>query len=524
MVGKVCPSEPFRPHVHFTPRALWMNDPNGLVYAAGEWHLFYQFNPVSDVPGNISWGHAVSPDLVRWTELTGEGNPAIPYDGDTELIFSGSAVVDQDNTSGLGTPENPPMVAIYTSANATKQAQSLAFSLDNGRSWTKYEGNPVLDEEQKEFRDPKVQWHTPTRRWLMAVALADDRKVRFYSSPDLKEWTQLSEFGPMGAVEGQYECPDLFPLPVDGDLERLKWVLVVNVNPGGLQGGSSAQYFVGDFDGERFVADDQDPKAVRWLDYGKDYYAAVSWVGAPDGKRYMIGWMSNWQYAAKTPTSPWRNAMSVPRVMSLRSRPDGGVDLLQEPVPALASTLHRTAEPIMTAATLNVSAGGAAVVANGCDGAFLLEVTVSLVDGATGATVLVRAAEDGSSGTGIVWDSEKGELAVDRRKSGLVDFSADFPGVHGAPLPYASLADGKLRLTVLVDEGSVEVFADGGRVAITDIVFPDKERKAVVLRAGGAGGAEGERGSVVFADVRVVPLRQYREGCAPREKTCRLAL
>lgn len=210
--------------------------------------------------------------------------------------------------------------------------------------------------------------------------------------------------------------------------------------------------------------------------------------------------------------------MSIPRVMSLRSRPDGGVDLLQEPIPALASMSHRATEPIMTAATLNVTAGGAAVVANGCDGAFLLDVTVSLVDGATAASVLVRAAADGSAGTGIVWNSEKGELAVDRRKSGRVDFSEDFSGVHAAPMPYATLADGKLRLLVLVDEGSVEVFADGGRVAITDIVFPDKEHKAVVLRA------EGARGSVVFADVRVVPLRPYREGCAAHENSCRLAL
>lgn len=514
-----CPSEPYRPLVHFTARSLWLNDPNGLLYAAGEWHLFYQFNPVSDVPGNISWGHAVSPDLVRWTELSGPGQPAIAFDGDRELIFSGSAVLDQDNTSGLGTTENPPMVAVYTShySSQTKEAQSLAYSLDNGRTWTKYAGNPVLDEGLAEFRDPKVQWHAPTRRWLMAVAMPNDHKIRFYSSPDLKVWTLLSEFGPMGAVEGQYECPDLFPLPVDGDLARIKWVLVVNVNPGGKQGGSSAQYFIGDFDGERFVADDKDASAVRWLDHGKDYYAAVSWVGAPDGRRYMIGWMSNWQYAAQTPTSPWRSAMTVPRVMSLRSRPDGGVDLLQEPVPALAATLQRGAP---MAATANITAGAAPVVlAKDCDGAYVLDATLTLRGGATGASVLVRAAEDGSAGTAVVLDVAKAELAVDRRQSGRVDFSPFFSGVHGANV---DLAGGRLRLKILVDEGSVEVFADDGKVAITDIIFPDAANKAVVVTAVGPEGA-----AVGLDDVRVTPLRSYRAECAAASatasQTCRLA-
>ncbi|KAK3924697.1 Levanase [Frankliniella fusca] len=523
--AEACPSEPYRPLVHFTPRSLWINDPNGLVYANGEWHLFYQFNPLGNVPGNISWGHAVSPDLVRWRELTSEGNAAITFDGDRELIFSGSAVVDQDNTSGLGTTENPPMVAIYTSHNASIEAQSLAFSLDAGRTWSKYAGNPVLNEHEKEFRDPKVQWHGPTRRWLMAVSMPNERKIRFYSSPDLKAWTLLSDFGPMGAVGGQYECPDLFPLPVDGDLQRIKWVLVVNVNPGGLQGGSSGQYFIGDFDGERFVPDNKDPSAVRWLDYGKDYYAAVSWVGAPDGKRYMIGWMSNWLYAEKTPTSPWRNAMSVPRLMSLRSRAGApeGVDLVQEPVAALRATLAAAAPASPTpAAPANVSAGvQPELLAEGCGGALLLEATVVLGEAATGASLLLRAARDRSSGTAVTWDARKGVLAVDRRMSGRVDFSPEFPGVHEAPLAADSLgggsSSGALRLQILLDEGSVEVFADGGRVAITDIIFPKEADDAILVKAEGTAGAR-----VAVENLTITPLRPYRESCPAKESTCRL--
>ncbi|KAE8748783.1 hypothetical protein FOCC_FOCC004586 [Frankliniella occidentalis] len=509
-----CLTAPFpRPLVHFTPKTNWINDPNGLLYAGGEWHLFYQFSPLSPLPRNISWGHAVSRDLVRWTELSSEGKPAIPFDGDRELIFSGSAVLDQDNTSGLGTTENPPMVAIYTSHNASKQAQSLAYSLDAGRTWTKYAGNPVLDENEKEFRDPKVQWHEPTRRWLMAVAMPDERKVRFYSSPDLKAWTLLSAFGPMGAVAGQYECPDLFPLPVDGDLARIKWVLIVNVNPGGLQGGSSGQYFIGDFDGERFVPDNKDPAAVRWLDYGKDYYAAISWVGAPDGKRYMIGWMSNWLYATQTPTSPWRNSMSVPRVMSLRSRagaPDG-VDLVQEPVPALEATLR----PMQMAPVSITVRRRPMLLYSGCNGAYYLEVTVTLGTGATGVSILLRASPNFTSGTDVTWNANKGELSVDRRESGATDFSPDFPGVHVAPLARDTLPDGKLKLKILVDEGSVEVFADGGRVAITDLIFPKDEDNLIVVKTNGPGEA-------TFGNLTVTPLRPYRESCQAKESTCRL--
>ncbi|MEU3608743.1 GH32 C-terminal domain-containing protein [Streptomyces sp. NPDC035033] len=246
-------TETYRPQFHFSPAENWLNDPNGLVWYQGEYHLFYQYNPNGSTWGDMSWGHAVSKDLVRWQELP----LAIPHD-DREMVFSGSAVVDHDNTTGFGTRTNPAMVAVYTShhKDSGKQAQSLAYSTDRGRTWTKYAGNPVLDIGSKEFRDPKVQWYAPTKSWLMTVSLSTERKVRFYSSKDLKSWTHLSDFGPQGAVGGVWECPDLFPLPVDGDPTRTKWVLVVNINPGGIAGGSAAQYFVGDFDGTTFTPDD----------------------------------------------------------------------------------------------------------------------------------------------------------------------------------------------------------------------------------------------------------------------------
>jgi fructan beta-fructosidase len=239
----------YRPQFHYSPAKNWMNDPNGLVYYQGQYHLFYQYNPLGNTWGNMSWGHAVSPDLVHWKELP----VAIPYDA-TELIFSGSAVVDKDNTSGFGTKANPPLVAIYTSAKPGSQSQSLAYSTDGGLTFTKY--GTVLDIGSAEFRDPKVFWYAPANAWRMVVVKATEHKVSIYSSPNLKDWTHLSDFGPTGAVGGVWECPDLFPLAVNGDPRNVKWVLVVNLNPGGIAGGSGGQYFVGDFDGTTFTTDD----------------------------------------------------------------------------------------------------------------------------------------------------------------------------------------------------------------------------------------------------------------------------
>jgi fructan beta-fructosidase len=816
-------TETYRPQFHFSPQKNWMNDPNGLVYYRGEYHLFFQHNPEGNTWGNMSWGHAVSKDLVHWQELP----LAISHD-DNEAVFSGSAVVDYANTSGFGTRHNPAMVAVYTSAlRDGRQAQSLAYSTDRGRTWTKYSGNPVLDIGSREFRDPKVQWYAATKSWLMTVSLSTEHKVRFYSSKNLKDWRLLSEFGPAGAVGGVWECPDLFPLPVDGDRKQAKWVLVVNINPGGIAGGSAAQYFVGDFDGKRFTADhdgsytppnglvlqgfeqpdfgswtatgkafgdrpaagalpgqsevagvegaryansfhdgdgstgllssppftvrsrylnfkvgggrhphvpgtvldpptpvgtvladfegshygawtttgeafgtgpaagrlgDQmevsgwlgkglvnsflrshtgssgdattgtltspdftitkkhinfligggnhpvtsdaptavqlvvDGKVVRsatgrdseslnwaswdvgdlagksgrievvdrntggwghilldhvmqsdsaalarstetsvnllvdgqvaqsatgsdsesldwasfdlrpyagkqaqvqvvdqntggwghiladhfvaadapaksavqradWVDFGKDYYAAVSWEDSPDGKRYMIGWMNNWQYGNNIPTSPWRSAMSVPREMGLRTI-GGDIRLVQRPVRDLASLGEGST---VTARNVTVRPGTVRLAGGRADGKALdIRATFSLRD-ADRFGLKVRAGR--GQATVVGYDATTQEVYVDRRASGDVGFSADFPGVQRAPLPANNY--GKVNLRVLVDWSSVEVFGGAGEAVITDQVFPDPESERVELFA--------EGGAVRLDRATVRHLGSYRE-------------
>ncbi|MFD9037641.1 GH32 C-terminal domain-containing protein [Streptomyces bottropensis] len=781
-------SETYRPQFHFTPEKNWMNDPNGLVYYKGEYHLFYQYNPNGDSWGDMSWGHAVSTDLVHWTELP----LALSHD-DEEMVFSGSAVVDEDNTTGFGTRRNPPMVAVYTSLHKATgiQSQSLAYSTDRGRTWTKYQGNPVLDIGSKEFRDPKVQWYAPTKSWLMTVSLSTEHKVRFYSSKNLKDWTQLSEFGPAGATGGVWECPDLFPLAVDGDKKNIKWVLVVNINPGGVAGGSAAQYFIGDFDGTKFTAEDDgtytppagsvvqdfegtgfgswtatgtafgpgpaagtldgqqtvsgfdgkglansfhsgdattgtltspsftvdspylnfkigggrhphqlgkvlagfeggtygdwtttgdafgpapatgtlpgqqqvsgfqggglvntflngdagtgtltspeftldkryvnfligggnhpagsaDPTALEllvdgqvvrsatgkdaealdiaswdvhdlagkkarirvvddntggwghlnvdqitlsdtqaqpgaqessvnlvvdgqvvrsatgadsetldwasfdmrpylgrkaqiqlvdmntggwghiladqftaagapalsvlrrahWADYGKDYYAAVSWENTPGSKRHMIGWMSNWDYAGATPTSPWRGAQSIPREMALRTV-DGRVRLTSEPVNSVKSLRQ---DPPATATAGTVTNTSKALIGPAADGKALdIEATFSPKD-AERFGLKVRTGTAGEE-TVIGYDTTTQELYVDRTHSGAVNFNSTFPGVQTAPL---KAVNGKIRLRILVDWSSVEVFGGDGEAVITDQIFPDPASQGVQVFA-----------------------------------------
>ena len=793
-------AETYRPQFHFTPQKNWMNDPNGLVHYKGEYHLFYQYNPNGDSWGDMSWGHAVSKDLVHWKELP----LALSHD-DEEMVFSGSAVVDWNNTTGFGTKKNPPMVAIYTSAykNGGKQAQSLAYSTDRGRTWTKYQGNPVIDIGSTNFRDPKVQWHAPTKSWLMTVSLSAEHKVRFYASKNLKDWELRSEFGPAGATGGVWECPDLFPLAVDGDKSNIKWVLVVNINPGGIAGGSAAQYFVGDFDGKTFTPEDKgtytpptgkavqdfegtgfggwtttgaafgqgpeagavdgqgtvagfdgkglansfhggdgatglltspsftvdspylnfkigggrhpheagtvldstppegtvladfeggtygewtatgdafgtapatgavpgqgqvsgflgdglvntflngdsttgtltspeftidkkhisfligggnhpaayanptavellvDGRAVRsatgrdaealnwaswdvsdlagkkaririvdgntagwghlnvdhivmsdtkatpvsqetsvnllvdgkvvssatgadsetldwasfdmrpylgkkaqiqvvdmntdgwghvladqftaadqpaksvvqradWADYGKDYYAAVSWENAPGGKRYMIGWMNNWDYGQSVPTSPWRGAQSVPREMALRTV-DGRVRLTSKPVGSLASLRYKrpaTATGVTVKSTSKPLTGPAAR-----GKALDLEATFSLKD-ADRFGLKVRTGAGGEE-TVIGYDTTTQELYVDRSRSGAGDFNSTFPGVQTAPL---KPKNGKIKLRILVDWSSVEVFGGSGEAVITDQIFPDPSSTGVEVFAEG---------------------------------------
>ena len=279
--------------------------------------------PFGDVWGHMSWGHAVSRDLIHWEHL-----PVALYEEDGIMIFSGSAVVDWKNTSGFGTGDNPPLIAIYTGHTESEQTQNLAYSNDHGRTWTKYAGNPVIAIGAREFRDPKVFWHEATRQWIMVTVLADQHKVRFDGSPDLRHWTHLSDFGPAGAIDGVWECPDLFPLAIEGQPEQMKWVLKVDVLKG-----IGAQYFIGDFDGTRFINDATDDQILR-VDYGNDFYAAQSWSDMPDGRRIWIGWLNNWEYANLIPTSPWRGLFSVPRELHLRQYPEG-LRLIQQPVEEL---------------------------------------------------------------------------------------------------------------------------------------------------------------------------------------------
>jgi beta-fructofuranosidase/levanase len=627
--------ELYRPQFHFTPAQNWMNDPNGLVYYQGEYHMFYQYNPLGTVWGNMSWGHAISRDLVHWTELP----VAISHD-DKEAIFSGSVVIDKNNTSGFGTTDNPPMVAIYTSAALPNfaQSQALAYSLDRGRTWTKYPGNPVLDHDDPDFRDPKVFWYEPTQRWIMPVALSLQRKIQFYSSPNLKDWTHESDFGPAGAIAGVYEVPDLFPLAVRGrNTTETKWVLIVNINPGARLGGSGVQFFLGDFDGRRFLAENIEPytppsgdvladfegpdygawttsgtafgtgpargptpgqrpvaryvgtgfvnsrmpddaavgtltsptftvtrqfinilvggsdqprlpgltgeatvnllvdrqvvrtttafgdewldwrswnvgdlvgrsaqiqivdsatnahiladqitqadetatasnERANWLDWGRDFYASITYDNAPDGRRLLVGWMNNWQYGQQIPTSPWRSTQSEPRELSLR-KIGGKVEVIQEPAQELAR-LRKF--PAYTVRNLPIS-GTRTLVGPGSRGQ-ALDVETTINSGNANRFGVKVFVGEGAE-TVIGYDTRSQELFVDRTRSGNVSFHPQFASVSRAPLRLGR--DGNLRLRILVDHSSVEVFADQKQRVITDQVFPSTASNRVRLFAEG---------------------------------------
>ena len=358
--------EALRPRFHFTPARNFMNDPNGLVFYKGEYHLFYQHNPFGQVWGHMSWGHAVSRDMLQWEHL-----PVALREEDGVMIFSGSAVVDWNNTSGFCVPageDRSCLVAIYTGHSPGKQTQNLAFSNDRGRTWTKYASNPVIDLGLSDFRDPKVFWHAPTSRWVMVTVLATQHKVRFFASPDLKRWQMLSDFGPAGATGGVWECPDLFALPVDGKPDEIRWVLDVDINPGGVAGGSGGQYFVGAFDGTTFV-NDNPPATTLWADYGKDFYATISFSDIPptDGRRIWMAWISNWQYANEEPTVIWRGAQSVPRELALRRLPDG-IRLVQRPVAELLALRTSSRRPSQSSAPTSLPGVGRDRTRDSCQG------------------------------------------------------------------------------------------------------------------------------------------------------------
>lgn len=449
----------FRPAWHFTPRAHWMNDPNGMVFHQGTYHLFFQYHPDGMTWGPMHWGHATSTDLLHWQE-----QPIALKPDALGMVFSGSAVLDAGNRSGLGPPGSRPLVAMYTHHDmAAEQAgrierehQGLAFSLDDGRTWTPYAGNPVIrNPGLKDFRDPKLRWLPERQRWSMVLACADH--VRFFSSPDLKDWTEESRFGAgIGAHGGVWECPDLLPLP--GPDGRVHWVLLVSITPGGPNGGSATQYFVGDFDGRRFTPHDQ---RIRWLDHGPDSYAGVTWAEVDD-RALFIGWMSNWQYANVVPTSPWRSAMTMPRELQLRATPDG---LRVASVPAREwsrlcgpAALQRSG-PVPADAPLLLSTGLAAA-----QGRFRLSLQTAALRGCT--LTLGNATGDALR---VGFDAKAGEWFIDRRRSGETGFHAAFAQRVAAPrLSSAAASD----LQLWFDATSVELFADGGLSVLTALFFP----------------------------------------------------
>lgn len=472
-----------RPAFHFSPARNWMNDPNGLVWYDGEYHLFFQYNPLGNEWDNMSWGHAVSSDLFHWEEL-----PVALEHSDTEHVFSGCVVVDHANTSGLGRDGAPAMVSVYTSHDLRTghQGQSLAWSLDRGRTWSRHPGNPVLDIGYADFRDPKVFWYADGGCWVMVVALAAEHIVRLYRSTDLVAWEHLSDFGPAGAVEDVWECPDLFPVPVDGDPENVRWLLVVSVQGGAPAGGSGTQYFTGDFDGTTFTADRRDSgDDPAWVDYGADYYAAVSFTDEPHGRRLLIGWMSNWAYANDVPTQPFRGSMSAPRAYELQARGDRLVlvqrPVLEPPPPVRYRTGPRELRP------------GVHPLPDRCRATSLVLAAELETRSATRVELWVRVGDD--ERTVVGYDAVARSLYVDRTKSGFVSFSPQFGAVHRAPL---AADDGVVQVEVHIDSSSLELYADGGQVVITDQIFPSPTSDGIALRV--------EGGNAVLRSLTVAPI------------------
>ena len=454
----------YRPAYHFTPAAHWMNDPNGMVYYQGTYHLFFQYYPGAMVWGPMHWGHATSTDLATWKE-----QPIALYPDSLGYIFSGSAVVDANNTAGFG---KGALVAIFThhdpkgekAGSNTYQNQSLAYSLDAGKTWQKYAGNPVLKNPGiQDFRDPKVSWNEGARKWLMTLAVKD--RIAFYSSPNLKDWTKESEFGAqLGAHGGVWECPDLFPLPLN---DKTYWALIVNLNPGGPNGGSATQYFVGQFDGHAFTPLND---KTKWLDYGPDEYAGVTW-GNTGNRRLFLGWMSNWDYGNQVPTSPWRSAMTIPRELGLRQE---GAEIYLTSQPA--AELNRLSAPATTLQNVVVKAP--------------VDLTARLKSTTPEHKLTLKTAQLSSfelvlgnaAGEELVlgYDQAANHYFIDRSKAGQVGFNAKFAG--RATAPRLSAAAGT-DLTLYFDAASVELFADHGLTTMTEIFFPTQPLTTVKLRA-----------------------------------------
>lgn len=447
--------ESFRPVYHHTPAYGWMNDPNGMFYKDGVYHLYFQYNPYGSVWGNMHWGHSTSTDLMHWKF---EGCAIVP--DAWGAIFSGSCVVDHENTAGFG---KEAVVAFYTSAKSTPwgdiQMQSMAYSLDNGKTFTKYEGNPILTSSEKDFRDPKVFWYAPGKHWVMILAVGQHMEI--YSSVNLKEWKKESEFGAMqGAHGGVWECPDLVEIPVEGTREK-KWVLICNLNPGGPFGGSAAQYFVGSFDGKKFV--NESPTQTKWMDWGKDNYATVTWNNAPDGRCIALGWMSNWQYANNVPTRQYRSANTLARDLTLYRE---GQELYLKSTPS--SEVKKARGKKVSIPSFKVSEKHEMVnLFEEKQGAYEVEIVIQNTGASKIAFCLLN---DKGEKVSMYYDLNRKQFVMDRSESGKIDFSKDFPAVTVAPVN----VDKELTLRLFVDRSSIEAFGEDGKFVMTNLVFPSQ--------------------------------------------------
>ena len=461
--------EKYRPAYHHTPLYGWMNDPNGMFYKDGVWHLYYQWNPYGSKWQNMTWGHSSSTDLVNWNH-----HPAAIEANGLGAVFSGSSVVDTENTAGFG---KNAVVALYTSADLS-QIQSIAHSVDHGHTFEIYPGNPVITLES-EARDPNMFWDTANNRWVLSLAHALDHEMLFFTSPDLKNWTLQSAFGKgKGAQDGVWECPDLFKLKVDGTDEE-KWVLVCNINPGGPFGGSATQYFVGDFDGTTFKADtDADGNIpTKWMDYGKDHYATVSWSGAPDNRRTLIGWMSNWQYAAEVPTLQYRSANTLPREAGLFKNADGQIYMSSAPSPELVNIRDKEIVKVNNKSAGRKKRVFSLPVSNDGVCEILLDLDCRRAD-----SVDIRIANNADESVTLRYNSSDHTLSFDRRHSGIVDFSQDFPAVTVAP---TFENDKKISLRIFIDKSSMEVFGNNGKFGMTNLVFPTMPYSTLSISATG---------------------------------------
>lgn len=458
--------EKFRPVYHHTPQWGWMNDPNGMYYRDGVWHLYYQWNPFGSKWQNMTWGHSTSTDLINWDHKA----VGIEPDG-LGTIFSGSCALDKTNSTGFG---KDAVVALYTSA-AASQMQSLAHSDNDGESFIKYPGNPVFTLET-EARDPNMFWNEKTKQWNIMLAHALEHEILFITSPDLKTWTLQSAFGKEGAQGGVWECPDLFPLEING---RKKWVLLVNLNPGGPFGGSATQYFIGDFDGRNFTADTDGSGKIptKWMDYGKDHYATVTWSDAPDNRRTAIGWMSNWQYAADVPTMQFRSANTLPRELSLFEGTDGEIYLASTPSP---ETIRLRDMAVVKGKNINARKKASSFrlpAAN--DG--ICEISFD-IESKSDAKVFVTLSNKINEKVVVTYNPADNTIAFDRTQAGISDFSQDFPAVTVSP---TFTGNGKTSVHMFIDRSSIEMFAKDGKYAMTNLVFPNEPYSSISFSSEG---------------------------------------